>query len=73
MRAGWRRVRDTGNASPRFMRMTLNYVPCSKVLQKTSQMPLAAIIQPMALLAPGEEPLEVGAHSGFRILGSCPP
>ena len=56
-------MRDCGNASPRFIRMTLNYVPCSRVLQKTSQMPLAAIVQPMALLAAGEEPLQVGKRA----------
>lgn len=44
--------------------MTLNYVPCSKALQKTSEMPLAAVIQPLALLGTEEEPLQVAA---------CPP
>lgn len=56
------RVRDCGNASPRFMRMTLNYVPISKVLQKTSHMPFAVIIQPMALLRAGEYPIQVTCH-----------
>lgn len=74
------RVRDCGNASPRFMRMTLNYVPDSKELQKTSQMPFAVIIQPMALLRAGEYPIQVPSGSSILLLacgtssmGTCPP
>ena len=66
-------MRDTGDASPRFIRMTLNYVPCSRVLQKTSQMPLAAIIQPFALQRPGEDPLPVPpSHSPRRMCSIKP-
>ena len=53
------RVRDCGNASPRFMRMTTNFIPCNKALQKTSQMPFAVVVQPMALLHAGEYPIPV--------------
>ena len=47
--------------------MTLNYVPCSRALQKSSQMPLAAIVQPFALLAAGEEPLQVTAYTLYPL------
>ena len=53
------RVRDRGNASPRYMRMTLNYVSASHDLLRTSQMPLAVIIQPLAIPEAGDDQLQV--------------
>ena len=53
-----RSVRDTGNASPRYMRMTLNYVPASHDLLRTSQMPLGVIIQPFAIPEAGDDPIQ---------------
>lgn len=48
-----------GNASPRYMRMTLNYVSASHDLLRTSQMPLAVIIQPLAIPEAGDDQLQV--------------
>uniref|UniRef100_A0A0C9S8H8 TSA: Wollemia nobilis Ref_Wollemi_Transcript_11181_4406 transcribed RNA sequence n=1 Tax=Wollemia nobilis TaxID=56998 RepID=A0A0C9S8H8_9CONI len=52
-------VRDTGNCSPRYMRCTLNQIPCSGDLLNTSGMPLALMVQPFALPHPSEEPIQV--------------
>ncbi|KAJ7297452.1 hypothetical protein O6H91_Y056200 [Diphasiastrum complanatum] len=52
-------VRDTGNCSPRMMRSTLYQIPCSGDLLSTSGMPLAVMVQPLALPHPLEEPIEV--------------
>eukprot|EP00249_Psilotum_nudum_P012247 c23671_g1_i1 orf=107-3535(+) len=52
-------VKDTGNCSPRFMRCTLNQIPCSADLLSTSGMPLALMIQPMALPHPSEDSIQV--------------
>jgi protein transport protein SEC24 len=41
------------------MRMTLNYVPASHDLLRTSQMPLAVIIQPLAIPEAGDDQLQV--------------
>ena len=41
------------------MRMTLNYVSASHDLLRTSQMPLAVIIQPLAIPEPGDDQLQV--------------
>ncbi len=53
-------VRDCGDASPRNVRLTLNYVPCSADMAKTSAMPLAVILQPLALPGPDDDELPVG-------------
>ncbi|XP_039120781.1 protein transport protein Sec24-like At4g32640 isoform X1 [Dioscorea cayenensis subsp. rotundata] len=52
-------VRDTGNCSPRLMRCTMNQIPCTGDLLSTSSMPLALMIQPLALPHPEEEPIQV--------------
>ncbi|KAJ0988877.1 hypothetical protein J5N97_007233 [Dioscorea zingiberensis] len=52
-------VRDTGNCSPRLMRCTMNQIPCTGDLLATSSMPLALIVQPLSLLHPEEEPIQV--------------
>lgn len=52
-------VKDTGNCSPRYMRCTLNQIPCSGDLLSTSGMPLALMVQPFALPHPSEEPIQV--------------
>jgi hypothetical protein len=38
-------VIDDGNASPRFLRLTVNQVPNTKELSKRIAIPLAAVIQ----------------------------
>ncbi|XVE60320.1 hypothetical protein DITRI_Ditri05aG0119300 [Diplodiscus trichospermus] len=52
-------ARDTGNCSPRYMRCTINQVPCTADLLTTSAMQLALLVQPMALPHPSEEPIQV--------------
>ncbi|KAK1288191.1 Protein transport protein Sec24-like CEF [Acorus calamus] len=52
-------VKDTGNCSPRYMRCTLNQIPCSSYLLTTSSMPLALMVQPLALPHPEEDPIQI--------------
>lgn len=52
-------VRDTGNCSPRYMRCTINQIPCTADLLNTSAMQLALLVQPFALPHPSEDPIQV--------------
>ncbi|KAG8493884.1 hypothetical protein CXB51_011348 [Gossypium anomalum] len=52
-------VRDTGNCSPRYMRCTINQIPCTADLLTTSAMQLALLVQPMALPHPSDDPIQV--------------
>ncbi|XP_047337442.1 protein transport protein Sec24-like At4g32640 [Impatiens glandulifera] len=52
-------VQDTGNCSPRYMRCTINQIPCTVDLLNTSGMQLALMVQPLALPHPSEEPIQV--------------
>ncbi|CAH9127236.1 unnamed protein product [Cuscuta epithymum] len=52
-------VRDTGNCSPRYMRCTINQIPCTLDLLTTSEMQLALLVQPLALSHSSEEPIKV--------------
>ncbi|KAG9153657.1 hypothetical protein Leryth_008573, partial [Lithospermum erythrorhizon] len=52
-------VNDTGNCSPRYMRCTVNQIPCTTDLLNTSAMQLALLVQPLALPHPNEEPIQV--------------
>ncbi|KMT02852.1 hypothetical protein BVRB_8g194310 isoform B [Beta vulgaris subsp. vulgaris] len=52
-------VKDTGNCSPRYMRCTINQIPCTSDLLGTSGMQLALLVQPFALPHPSEEPIQV--------------
>ncbi|GAB2298232.1 Protein transport protein Sec24C [Dionaea muscipula] len=52
-------VRDTGNCSPRYMRCTINQIPCTVDLLATSGMQLALLVQPLALPHPSEEPIQM--------------
>ncbi|XP_031479340.1 protein transport protein Sec24-like At4g32640 isoform X2 [Nymphaea colorata] len=52
-------ARDTGNCSPRYMRCTMNQIPCTSDLLSTSSMPLALLVQPLAFPHPLEEPIQV--------------
>uniref|UniRef100_A0A8C7X1A2 SEC24 homolog C, COPII coat complex component n=1 Tax=Oryzias sinensis TaxID=183150 RepID=A0A8C7X1A2_9TELE len=49
-------VKDQGNASPRFVRCTAYNMPCTADMAKQSQVPLAAVIKPLAILPPDETP-----------------
>ncbi|GFP96512.1 protein transport protein sec24-like at4g32640 [Phtheirospermum japonicum] len=52
-------VKDTGNCIPRYMRCTINQIPCTVDLLSTSAMQLALLVQPLALPHPSEEPIHV--------------
>ncbi|PON36117.1 Zinc finger, FYVE/PHD-type [Parasponia andersonii] len=52
-------VNDTGNCSPRYMRCTINQIPCTADLLTTSGMPLALLVQPLALPHPSDDPIQV--------------
>ncbi|KAK6148011.1 hypothetical protein DH2020_018923 [Rehmannia glutinosa] len=52
-------VKDTGNCSPRYIRCTINQIPCTVDLLSTSAMQLALLVQPLALPHPSEEPIHV--------------
>ena len=74
-RCGGMQVRDCGNASPRNMRLSLNYVPNQSSLLRTCGMPLAVILQPLALLGPDDDPIPVRMPPSplFAPLPLCPP
>uniref|UniRef100_A0AAX7UKE5 SEC24 homolog C, COPII coat complex component n=1 Tax=Astatotilapia calliptera TaxID=8154 RepID=A0AAX7UKE5_ASTCA len=55
-------VQDQGNASPRFIRCTAYNMPCTADMAKQSQVPLAAVIKPLATLPPDEAPPLVVDH-----------
>ncbi|XP_035262282.1 protein transport protein Sec24C isoform X1 [Anguilla anguilla] len=62
-------VRDQGNASPRFVRCTAYSVPCTSDMAKQSQVPLAAVIKPLAALPPDEalpDPVDHGEGGPIR-------
>lgn len=43
-------VKDQGNASPRYIRCTSYNIPCTSDMAKQAQVPLAAVIKPLARL-----------------------
>uniref|UniRef100_A0A8C0WRD3 Protein transport protein Sec24C n=1 Tax=Castor canadensis TaxID=51338 RepID=A0A8C0WRD3_CASCN len=47
-------VKDQGNASPRYIRCTSYNIPCTSDMAKQAQVPLAAVIKPLARLPPNE-------------------
>nr|XP_033797762.1 protein transport protein Sec24C isoform X2 [Geotrypetes seraphini] len=49
-------VKDQGNASPRYIRCTSYNIPSSSDMAKQSQVPLAAVIKPLAMLPQDEVP-----------------
>ncbi|KAB2617882.1 transport protein Sec24-like [Pyrus ussuriensis x Pyrus communis] len=55
-------VRDNGNCSPRYMRCTINQIPFTADLLTTSGMPLALLVEPLALPHPDEEPIQVTCY-----------
>ncbi|KAI8911354.1 Sec23/Sec24 trunk domain-containing protein [Powellomyces hirtus] len=50
---------DDGNCNPRFIRLTTYNIPCTEELSNTTSIPLGLIVQPLAELAPDEEPIEL--------------
>uniref|UniRef100_A0A8C8E0D9 SEC24 homolog D, COPII coat complex component n=1 Tax=Oryzias sinensis TaxID=183150 RepID=A0A8C8E0D9_9TELE len=55
-------VQDQGNASPRFIRCTTYTLPCTAELAKQCQVPLAAVVKPLANLPKNEAPLYAVNH-----------
>ncbi|XP_061490573.1 protein transport protein Sec24C isoform X2 [Rhineura floridana] len=55
-------VKDQGNASPRYIRCTSYNIPCTSDMAKQSQVPLAAVIKPLAALPTEEAPPYLVEH-----------
>ena len=52
-------VHDQGNSSPKFARLTLNKIPSASESLATTALPLGMILQPLAPLQDGEQPIPV--------------
>ena len=50
---------DQGNASPKFARLTLNSIPTSSDALASTGLPLGLVLQPLAPLQEGEQPVPV--------------
>jgi len=50
---------DQGNSSPKFARLTFNNIPATADGLKSTGLPLGLILQPLAPLQPGEQPIPV--------------
>lgn len=50
---------DQGNSSPKFARLTLNNIPSSQEALASTSLPLALLLQPLAPLQEGEQPIPV--------------
>ncbi|XP_041116886.1 protein transport protein Sec24C-like isoform X2 [Polyodon spathula] len=55
-------VKDQGNASPSYIRCTSYNFPCTSDMAKQSQVPLAAVIKPLATLPLDEVPPYIVDH-----------
>ncbi|NXX51192.1 SC24D protein, partial [Tricholaema leucomelas] len=55
-------IQDQGHASPRFIRCTTYCFPASAEMAKQTRIPLAAVIQPFAVVPPNETPLYIVNH-----------
>lgn len=50
---------DQGNSSPKFARLTTNNIPASSEAMSSTALPLGLILQPLAPLQEGEQPVPV--------------
>lgn len=50
---------DQGNSSPKYARLTLNNIPTTSDFLSSTALPLGMILQPLARLDPGEQPIPV--------------
>ncbi|KAF2195319.1 Sec23/Sec24 family protein-like protein [Zopfia rhizophila CBS 207.26] len=50
---------DQGNSSPKFARLTLNNIPASADALSATALPLGLVLQPLAPLQEGEQPIPV--------------
>uniref|UniRef100_A0A803YND1 SEC24 homolog D, COPII coat complex component n=1 Tax=Meleagris gallopavo TaxID=9103 RepID=A0A803YND1_MELGA len=55
-------IQDQGHASPRYIRCTTYCFPSSSDMAKQARIPLAAVIQPFAIVPQNETPLYVVNH-----------
>ncbi|XP_057285896.1 protein transport protein Sec24D isoform X2 [Pezoporus wallicus] len=55
-------IHDQGHASPRYIRCTTYCFPLSSDMARQACIPLAAVIQPFAVVPPNETPLYVVSH-----------
>ncbi|NWU96232.1 SC24D protein, partial [Upupa epops] len=55
-------IQDQGHASPRYIRCTTYCFPSSSDMAKQARIPLAAVIQPFAVIPPNEAPLYLVNH-----------
>ncbi|KAM4710000.1 protein transport protein Sec24D [Discoglossus pictus] len=55
-------IQDQGNASPRYIRCTAYCFPTTADMAKQSQIPLAAVIKPLAVVPNNETPLYLVNH-----------
>ncbi|CAH2300684.1 transport Sec24D [Pelobates cultripes] len=55
-------IQDQGNASPRFIRCTTYCFPTTSDMAKQSQIPLAAVIKPLAVVPQNETPIYLVNH-----------
>ena len=50
---------DQGNSSPKYARLTLNSIPATSDFLASTGLPLGMVLQPLAPLDPGEQPIPV--------------
>ncbi|KAJ5692994.1 Sec23/Sec24 beta-sandwich [Penicillium macrosclerotiorum] len=50
---------DQGNSSPKYARLTLNNIPSTSDFLSSTGLPLGMVLQPLAPLDPGEQPIPV--------------
>lgn len=50
---------DQGNSSPKYARLTLNNIPSTSEALAATSLPLGLILQPLASIQPGEQPIPV--------------
>jgi len=50
---------DQGNSSPKYARLTLNNIPSTSEFLSSTGLPLGMVLQPLARLDPGEQPIPV--------------
>ncbi|KAJ5341265.1 hypothetical protein N7541_010389 [Penicillium brevicompactum] len=52
-------AQDQGNSSPKYARLTLNNIPSASDFLTSTGLPLGMVLQPLAPLDPGEQPIPV--------------
>lgn len=50
---------DQGNSSPKYARLTINNIPATSEFLSSLGLPMGMILQPLAALDPGEQPIPV--------------